>query len=209
MISVPIKSNMKYDYLIVGAGFAGSVAAERLASQHNKKVLIVEKRNHIAGNAYDEYDEHGILVHRYGPHIFHTNSKVVFEYLSQFTEWRAAGDSIPVAMEKTYLKSGKGIITGAFTTACAFLALIISSSRGMKQLGFVAGAGLITILLTTLLFLPILLVFRERRIDRKWEKKGGREKRKVGENFYIYFFCKILHFFLLGLEQKRSLEYEL
>jgi UDP-galactopyranose mutase len=79
---------MKYDYLIVGAGFAGSVAAERLASQHNKKVLIVEKRNHIGGNAFDEYDEHGILVHRYGPHIFHTNSKEVFDYLSKFTEWR-------------------------------------------------------------------------------------------------------------------------
>lgn len=79
---------MKYDYLIVGAGYAGSVMAERLASQQNKKVLVVEKRNHIAGNAYDEYNEHGILVHRYGPHIFHTNSKKVFEYLSQFTEWR-------------------------------------------------------------------------------------------------------------------------
>jgi len=78
---------MKYDYLIVGAGFAGSVMAERIASQFNKKVLIVEKRNHIGGNAYDEYDEHGILVHRYGPHIFHTNSKEVFEYLSQFTKW--------------------------------------------------------------------------------------------------------------------------
>ncbi len=61
--------------------------AERLASQLDKKVLIVEKRNHIGGNAYDEYDEHGILVHKYGPHIFHTNSKKVFDYLSQFTEW--------------------------------------------------------------------------------------------------------------------------
>jgi len=78
---------MKYDYLIVGAGFAGAVMAERLASQLNKKVLIVEKRNHIGGNAYDEYDEHGILVHRYGPHIFHSNSKKVFDYLSHFTEW--------------------------------------------------------------------------------------------------------------------------
>ncbi|MDP2302734.1 MAG: UDP-galactopyranose mutase [Ignavibacteria bacterium] len=77
-----------YDYLIIGAGFAGSVMAERFASQFNKKVLIVEKRNHIAGNAYDEYDEHGILVHKYGPHIFHTNSKQVFDYLSLFTEWR-------------------------------------------------------------------------------------------------------------------------
>ncbi|MCX6152291.1 MAG: UDP-galactopyranose mutase [Ignavibacteriales bacterium] len=77
-----------YDFLIVGAGFAGSVMAERIASQLNKKVLVVEKRNHIGGNAYDEFDEHGILVHRYGPHIFHTNSKEVFDYLSQFTEWR-------------------------------------------------------------------------------------------------------------------------
>ncbi len=79
---------MKYDYLIVGAGFAGSVAAERIASQQNKKVLLVESRSHIGGNAYDEFDEFGILIHKYGPHIFHTNSKVVFEYLSQFTEWR-------------------------------------------------------------------------------------------------------------------------
>ena len=79
---------MKYDFMIVGAGFAGCVMAERIASQLNKKVIIVEKRNHIGGNAYDEFDEHGILVHRYGPHIFHTNSKKIFDYLSQFTEWR-------------------------------------------------------------------------------------------------------------------------
>jgi len=78
---------MKYDYLIVGAGFSGSVMAERIASQLNKKVLIVEKRNHIGGNAYDEYDKHRILIHKYGPHIFHTNSKKVLDYLSQFTEW--------------------------------------------------------------------------------------------------------------------------
>lgn len=79
---------LKYDYIIVGAGFAGAVMAERIATRLNKKVLIVDKRNHIGGNAYDEYDQHGILVHRYGPHIFHTNSKEVFDYLSQFTEWR-------------------------------------------------------------------------------------------------------------------------
>lgn len=79
---------MQYDYLIVGAGFAGCVLAERLASQCNKRILIVEKRSHIGGNAYDEYDKSGILVHRYGPHIFHTNSKRVFGYLSQFTEWQ-------------------------------------------------------------------------------------------------------------------------
>ncbi len=77
-----------FDYLIVGAGFAGSVMAERLASASNKRVLICDKRPHIAGNAYDHYNEHGILVHKYGPHIFHTNSTEVFEYLSRFTEWR-------------------------------------------------------------------------------------------------------------------------
>ncbi|GAA4377042.1 UDP-galactopyranose mutase [Hymenobacter koreensis] len=77
-----------FDYLIVGAGFAGSVLAERLATRSNKKVLIVDKRNHIAGNAYDHYNEDGILVHKYGPHIFHTNAKDVFEYLSNFTDWR-------------------------------------------------------------------------------------------------------------------------
>jgi UDP-galactopyranose mutase len=77
-----------FDYLIVGAGFAGSVLAERLANQLDARVLIVEKRNHIGGNAYDCYDEAGILVHKYGPHIFHTNSERVFEYLSRFTAWR-------------------------------------------------------------------------------------------------------------------------
>jgi UDP-galactopyranose mutase len=78
-----------FDYLIVGAGFAGSVLAERLASQAGKKVLIVDKRSHIGGNAYDHYNDEGILVHKYGPHIFHTNSRQVFEYLSNFTEWRS------------------------------------------------------------------------------------------------------------------------
>ncbi len=78
-----------FDYLIVGAGFAGSTLAERLASQHGKKVLLVDKRMHIGGNAYDFYDDSGILIHKYGPHIFHTNSKTVFDYLSQFTKWRA------------------------------------------------------------------------------------------------------------------------
>jgi len=77
-----------FDYLIVGAGFAGSILAERLACGSNKKVLLCDKRSHIGGNAYDEYDRHGILVHRYGPHIFHTNSREVYEYLSRFTEWR-------------------------------------------------------------------------------------------------------------------------
>jgi UDP-galactopyranose mutase len=78
-----------FDYLIVGAGFAGSVLAERLARGSNKKVVLCDKRPHIGGNAYDHYNEAGILVHKYGPHIFHTNSRDVFEYLSRFTQWRS------------------------------------------------------------------------------------------------------------------------
>jgi len=77
-----------FDYLIVGAGFAGSVLAERLARGLNKRVLIVDRRSHIGGNAYDCYDQHGILIHKYGPHIFHTNSADIFNYLGRFTEWR-------------------------------------------------------------------------------------------------------------------------
>ena len=77
-----------FDYIIVGAGFAGGVLAERLATQAHKKILIIDKRNHIGGNTYDYYDEHGIMVHKYGPHIFHTNSFEVFSYLSRFTKWR-------------------------------------------------------------------------------------------------------------------------
>ncbi len=77
-----------FDYLVVGAGFAGSVLAERLASVLGKRVLIVDKRPHIGGNAYDRYDDAGVLIHPYGPHIFHTNSEDIFDHLSQFTAWR-------------------------------------------------------------------------------------------------------------------------
>lgn len=77
-----------FDYLIVGAGFAGAVIAHEIATQLDRRVLVVDKRRHIAGNMYDFYNDEGILVHKYGPHIFHTNSKRVFDYLSQFTEWR-------------------------------------------------------------------------------------------------------------------------
>ena len=86
--SRPRSRRRAFDFLVVGAGFAGSVVAERLASQAGKRVLVVDRRAHIGGNAYDYHDEAGVLVHRYGPHIFHTNSKEVFEHLSQFTDWR-------------------------------------------------------------------------------------------------------------------------
>ena len=79
----------EFDWLIVGAGFAGSVLAERLASQRGDRVLIIDRRPHIAGNAYDKLDDTGVLIHQYGPHIFHTNSEAIFTYLSKFTKWRA------------------------------------------------------------------------------------------------------------------------
>lgn len=80
---------MRFDYLVVGAGFAGAVIAERLANDAGRSVAVIDRRPHIGGNAYDEYNADGILVHRYGPHIFHTNSAEVFSYLSRFTAWRS------------------------------------------------------------------------------------------------------------------------
>jgi len=100
----------EFDTLVVGAGFAGSVLAERLASQLGQRVLVVDRRDHIAGNAYDYFDEHGVLCHRYGPHIFHTRSEKVWGYLSNFTEWRpyehrvlaeVDGQRVPIPINRT------------------------------------------------------------------------------------------------------------
>ncbi len=107
-----------FDYLIVGAGLAGAVLAERLASQLGRKILIVDKRNHIGGNTYDYYNREGILIHKYGPHIFHTNSKDVFDYLSQFTEWRSYehhvlasvdGQLVPIPINQNTINSLYGL----------------------------------------------------------------------------------------------------
>lgn len=107
-----------FDYVIVGAGFAGSVLAERLASQANKKILIIDKRNHIGGNTYDFYNNDGILVHKYGPHIFHTNSRDVFDYLGKFTEWRqyehqvlasVDGQLVPIPINQNTVNSLYGL----------------------------------------------------------------------------------------------------
>jgi UDP-galactopyranose mutase len=112
-----------FDFLIVGAGYAGSVLAERLASQHNKRILIIDKRSHIAGNAYDHYDANGILIHLYGPHIFHTNSKEVFDYLSQFTKWRpyqhrvlasVAGKLLPIPINLDTVNTLYGLTLTSF-----------------------------------------------------------------------------------------------
>jgi UDP-galactopyranose mutase len=95
--------DVKFDYLIVGAGYAGSVLAHKLAKESDKKVLIIDKRDHIGGNAYDFYNEDGILIHKYGPHIFHTNSKEVFEFLSQFTKWRHYEHRVLASVEGSLL----------------------------------------------------------------------------------------------------------
>ena len=99
-----------FDWLVVGAGFAGSVLAERLASQRGERVLLIDRRPHIGGNAYDRYNEQGLLIHEYGPHIFHTNSDMVLDHLSQFTTWRpythrvlaaVDGQLVPIPINRT------------------------------------------------------------------------------------------------------------
>jgi UDP-galactopyranose mutase len=81
-------TEIMFDTIIIGAGFAGSVLAERLATQKNKRVLVIDKRRHIGGNCYDCFNDQGVLIHQYGPHLFHTNNKPAFDYLSQFTQWK-------------------------------------------------------------------------------------------------------------------------
>jgi UDP-galactopyranose mutase len=108
---------MKFDFLIVGGGFAGSVCARQLA-EAGKSILLIDKRPHIGGNAFDKRDEHGVLIHPYGPHIFHTNSRQVFEYLSRFTTWRfyehrvlaqVAHQQVPIPINRTTLNKLYGL----------------------------------------------------------------------------------------------------
>jgi UDP-galactopyranose mutase len=121
----------KYDYLVVGAGFAGSVIAERLASQHDAHVLVIDKRPHVAGNAYDHLDEAGVLIHQYGPHIFHTNSDEIVDYLSQFTRWRpyehrvlgeVRGKLVPIPINRTTLNQLFDLDLQTDEQAAAYLA---------------------------------------------------------------------------------------
>jgi UDP-galactopyranose mutase len=124
-------SGRRYDYLVVGAGFAGSVIAERLASQHGARVLLIDRRPHIGGNAYDEPNEAGILYHKYGPHIFHTNSEQVVDYLSQFTQWRpyehrvraiVRSKMVPIPINRTTLNELFGLDLKTDEEAAAYLA---------------------------------------------------------------------------------------
>jgi UDP-galactopyranose mutase len=124
-------SKKSYDYLVVGAGFAGSVIAERLASQHDARVLVVDRRPHVGGNAYDHLDEAGVLIHQYGPHIFHTNSNEIVDYLSQFTEWRpyehrvlaeVRGQLVPIPINRTTLNKLFDLDLRTDEEAAAYLA---------------------------------------------------------------------------------------
>ncbi|MEA3001944.1 MAG: UDP-galactopyranose mutase, partial [Sphingomonadales bacterium] len=124
-------SKKAYDYLVVGAGFAGSVIAERLASQLGAHVLVIDKRPHVAGNAYDHLDEAGVLIHQYGPHIFHTNSDEIVDYLSRFTAWRpyehrvlarVRGQLVPIPINRTTLNKLFGLDLRTDEEAAAYLA---------------------------------------------------------------------------------------
>lgn len=120
-----------FDYLIIGAGFAGSVLAERLAAGLGKRVLVVDRRPHIGGNAYDFHDDAGVLIHRYGPHIFHTNAQRIVDYLSNFTQWRpyehrvlaqVGEQQVPIPINMTTLNRLYGLQLTTEEEAAAFLA---------------------------------------------------------------------------------------
>ena len=126
-----------FDYLIVGAGFAGSVIAERLSSQAGKQILLVDKRSHIGGNAYDKHNEDGILIHPYGPHIWHTNSERIHSYLSQFTEWRpyehrvlaeVDGKLLPIPINRTTVNEMYGLDLKTEAECAAFFEARAESS---------------------------------------------------------------------------------
>jgi UDP-galactopyranose mutase len=121
----------RYDTLVVGAGYAGSILAERLACELGRRVLVIDRRDHIAGNAFDYYDEHGVRVHRYGPHLFHTNSQKVVDYLSRFTDWhpyehrvlaRVDDQLLPMPINRTTINRLYGLELKTDAEVEAFLA---------------------------------------------------------------------------------------
>lgn len=127
----PAAGPQHYDVMVVGAGFAGAVMAERLAEGSGKKVLLVDRRPHIGGNAYDRLDRSGVLIHQYGPHIFHTNSQEIVGYLSRFTEWRPyehrvladiGGLRVPIPINRTTLNLMYGLDLRSDEEAAAYLA---------------------------------------------------------------------------------------
>jgi UDP-galactopyranose mutase len=120
-----------YDVLVVGAGFAGAIMAERLAADAGLRVLVIDRRDHVGGNAYDYHDEHGVLIHKYGPHIFHTNAGKVVDYLSRFTDWRpyehrvlarVDGQLVPIPINRTTVNALYGLQLQTDDEVAAFYA---------------------------------------------------------------------------------------
>ena len=132
-----------YDAVVVGSGFAGAVSARQLAEEGGLRVLVIEKRAHIAGNMYDEADEAGILVHRYGPHIFHTNDKRAFDYVRRFTEWRDYqhevladwyGTYMPVPFNKVSIRAAFG--AERLSRIADLVVGTAGGPRGLAQIAF-------------------------------------------------------------------------
>ena len=129
------------DVLVVGAGFAGAVMAEQLAAQGGRRVLVIDRRPHVAGNAHDLHDAAGLLIHRYGPHIFHTQSAAVFDYLSRFTAWRAyehrvlarvRGLEVPMPINRTTLNALYGLGLATDAEAAAYLASVAEPTAPVR-----------------------------------------------------------------------------
>ena len=128
------------DVLIVGAGFAGSVSARTLAEEQGLRVLVIDRRPHIAGNAYDRFDDHGVLVHAYGPHIFHTNAERVVDFLSRFTEWRpyehrvvaeVDGRFVPMPINRRTVEALHGVSLAGEEDTAAYLGSLAEPREAM------------------------------------------------------------------------------
>lgn len=126
--------------LVVGAGFAGSVSARKLAEERGLRVLVIDRRPHVAGNAYDTLDENGVLVHRYGPHIFHTNADKVVAFLSRFTDWRpyehrvvaeVDGQFVPMPINRHTVMALHGVELYGERETAAYLAWVAEPREAM------------------------------------------------------------------------------
>ena len=134
-------SSSTFDVLVVGAGFAGAVCARRMAEEHDLRVLVIDRRPHVGGNAHDAPDEHGVLIHTYGPHIFHTNAAKVTDFLSRFTEWRpyehrvwaeVDGQIIPLPINRTTVERLHRVELHGEEETAAYLASLAEPRAELK-----------------------------------------------------------------------------
>jgi UDP-galactopyranose mutase len=137
-----LPSSTTPDVLVVGAGFAGAVCARRMAEDYGLRVLVIDRRPHVAGNAHDAPDEHGVLIHTYGPHIFHTNAEKVVEFLSRFTEWRpyehrvwaeVDGQIIPLPINRRTIQALHRVELATEEDTAAYLASLAEPRAELKN----------------------------------------------------------------------------